>query len=307
MLYISTRNPADTYTAYRALHESTAPDGGQYVPFHLPVFTREELIDLKRQSFSETVAQILNLFFGLSLTDWDVESAIGRAPVKLKSVGQRLIVGEMWHNPDGDCGQIFNRIYKLMCQSDKKPDGWVVVAIKIALLFAICSTAENSLNQFDIATKADDFSDITAAIYCEAMGLPIHLLIFACDENSSIWNLVNKGEYFTGGYNPKYLESFIFKYLGVDQLRMYLNAIDNKATYYMDEVFQQLVIEGLFASVVSDSRADTVISSIRSANQYTLDNDSALAYGALQDYRACMGVSNQTLILSKKRPATAKE
>lgn len=307
MLYISTRNPADTYTAYRALHEDTAPDGGQYVPFHLPVFTREELINLKRQSFSETVAQILNLFFGLNLTNWDIESAIGRTPVKLESVGQRLIVAEMWHNPDGDCVHIFNRLYKLMCQSDKKPDGWIVVAIKIALLFAICCTAEDSLNQFDIAINADDFSDITAASYCEAMGLPIHLLICACDENSSIWNLVNKGEYLAGSYNPKYLESFIFKYLGADQLRMYLNAIDNKATYYMEEAYQQLLVEGLFAAVVSDSRADTVISSMRSANQYTLDNDSALAYGALQDYRACMGISNQTLILSKKRPAATKE
>ena len=103
MLYVSTRNPADTYTAYRALHENATPDGGQSVPFHLSTFTHEELFALKGQSFSAIVAQMLNLFFGLNLNSWDVESAIGRTPAKLESVGQRLKIAELWHNPEGDC------------------------------------------------------------------------------------------------------------------------------------------------------------------------------------------------------------
>ena len=31
MLYLSTRNTTDCYTAYRALNESQAPDGGFFV------------------------------------------------------------------------------------------------------------------------------------------------------------------------------------------------------------------------------------------------------------------------------------
>ena len=307
MLYVSTRNPADTYTAYRALHEAAAPDGGQYVPFHLPVFTREELITLKEQSFCGTLTQILNLLFGLNLTDWDIESAIGRTPVRLESVGQRLKIAELWHNPEGDCQHIFNRLYKLMCQEDCPPDGWAVVAIKIAMLFAICSSADKPLNHFDVAVNADDFSEITAVCYCKQMGLPVNLLICACKDDSSVWDLVNKGEFSTGKHNPRYFESFLYEYFGAEQVQAYLEALQLKRNYLIGEEFQQLLSDGLFAAVVSDGRADTVIASMQSSNQYALDNNAALAYGALQDYRACMGVSNDTLILSKQRPVTVKE
>ena len=307
MLYVSTRNPADTYTAYRALHEDTAPDGGLYIPFHLPVFTREELSSLKGQSFSATVAQVLNLFFGVKLSSWDIESAIGKMPVKLESVGQRLIIAELWHNPEGDSAHIFNRLYKLMTQLDNPPVGWAVVAIKIALLFAIWSTADHSFNHFDIAVNADDFSEITAVCYCEQMGIPVNLLICACNENSSVWDFVNKGEFSTGTHNPKYLECFLYQYFDAQQVQNYLKAYQDKEVYLIDESCQQLLSDGLFTSVVSDSRVDTVIASMRSSSQYALDTNAALAYGALQDYRACMGVSNDTLILSIQRPVKAKE
>ena len=307
MLYVSTRNPADTYTAYRAIHEDVTPDGGQYVPFHLPVFNREELAALRGQSFCATVAQVLNLLFSLNLSGWDIGSVVGKMPVKLEAVGQRLEFAELWHNPEGNCQHIFNRLYKLISQSDHAPIGWTVVAIKIALLFAICSGAEKPLNNFDVAVNADDFSEITAVCYCKKMGLPINLLICACNEGSSVWDLVNKGEYSTGTHAPKFMESFLYAYFDAEQVRIYLNALQNKATYYIDELRQQLLSDGLFAAVVSDGRADTVISSMHSSNQYALDNNAALAYGALQDYRASIGVSNDTLILSKQRPVKAKE
>lgn len=307
MLYVSTRNPADTYTAYRALHEDAAPDGGQYVPFHLPTFTREELTAFRGQPFSATMAQILNLFFGCNLSSWDVESVIGKAPVKLEPVGQRLIFAELWHNPEGDCKHIFNCLYKLMTQLDNASVGWALVAIKIALLFAVCSSADQPLNNFDIAVNADDFSDITAVCYCEEMGLPVNLLICACNENSFVWDLINKGEFSSAIYAPQYFECFLYKYFDARQVQMYLQAHQSKSVYSIDEACQQLLSDGLFAAVVSDSRADTVIASMRSSNQYLLDTCSALAYGALQDYRACMGVSNNTLILSNQRPVKVKE
>ena len=307
MLYVSTRNPADTYTAYRALHEDITPDGGQYVPFHLPVFTREELSAFRHQSFCATVAQMLNLLFSLNLSDCDIENAIGRAPVKLETVGQRLEIAELWHNPEGDCQHIFNRFYKLIGQSEHTPVGWSVVAIKIALLFAVYGAAEKPLNNFDIAVIADDFSDITAVCYCKKMGLPVNLLICACNEGSSVWDLVNKGEFSTGTHNPKYLESFLYTYFDAEQVRIYLNACNSKSIYRIDELCQQKLSEGMFAAVVSDKRADTVITSMLSSNQYALDTNAAVAYGALQDYRACIGVSNDTLILSKQRPVKAKE
>ena len=94
MLYVSTRNKMDSYTAYRTLHEEYAPDGGQFVPFRIPSFTNEEREALQEKSFSQIVADILNLFFAARLTGWDVECCIGRNPVRLERMNHRLIVAE---------------------------------------------------------------------------------------------------------------------------------------------------------------------------------------------------------------------
>ena len=52
MLYVSTRNRMDTYTAYRALHEKNAPDGGKFVPFQLVAFDAGEIEQLKQYALS---------------------------------------------------------------------------------------------------------------------------------------------------------------------------------------------------------------------------------------------------------------
>ena len=51
MLYVTTRNNRDAYTAQRVLRENRGPDGGLYVPFREPVFSREEIDALKEKSF----------------------------------------------------------------------------------------------------------------------------------------------------------------------------------------------------------------------------------------------------------------
>ena len=63
MLYVTTRNNRDAYTAQRVLRENRGPDGGLYVPFREPVFSREEIDDLKEKSFHQCVAEVLNRLF----------------------------------------------------------------------------------------------------------------------------------------------------------------------------------------------------------------------------------------------------
>ena len=54
MLYLTTRDKFDTHTAYRALREDRAPNGGFYLPFRMPVFSAEELAQLKNKSFGQS-------------------------------------------------------------------------------------------------------------------------------------------------------------------------------------------------------------------------------------------------------------
>ncbi len=80
MLYVTTRNNRDAYTAQRVLRENRGPDGGLYVPFREPVFSREEIDALKEKSFHQCVAEVLNRLFITKLTRWDVEFCVRQHP-----------------------------------------------------------------------------------------------------------------------------------------------------------------------------------------------------------------------------------
>jgi len=305
MLYVSTRNTNDTYTAYRALHETFAPDGGAYVPFHLPIYTSADLLRMRQNPCSDTIAEVLNLFFGLRLSGWDVECAIGRVPFKVESLGQRLVVAEMWRNPDGSLKYPIDSLYRLAYGENnkgKQPAGWALIAIQVAMLFGVYTSMDiPCAERFDIAVPAGDFSDMVTVSYGRAMGLPIELTLCACNENSSIWDFVCRGELSTNTNQPVYMETFLYQTLGADEVKRYLDACERKQMYYIDENQQLAVTTTTFATVVSARRIDSVISGMLQSNNYRLDHNAALSYSALQDYRATNGINKNTLILVKKR------
>lgn len=320
MLYVSTRNTTDTFTAYRALHEERAPDGGFYVPFRLPHFSEEMLQSLKGQSFSDAVAQVLNLFFGLRLRGWDVACAIGRDAVRIENTNQRLAVAECWHNPDGTFTYLVRQLYNLAAGKDSVPSGWFCIAAEIALLFGLyASMADTPEKGFDIAVAAGNFEDIAAARFAKDMGLPINTLICTCNENSAAWDFVNKGEWNTNLpliktglpaldiVNPAYVEYFIFANLGVLEVSRYLDTCQRKGIYRIDDEQLEIVNTNLYMSVVSAKRVDTIIAGMFSSIQYRIDSYTALAYGGLQDYRSSVGLNFDTIVLAKERPGRAKE
>ena len=323
MLYLSTRNTTDCYTAYRALNEAQTPDGGFFVPFRLPVFSCEELSEIKALSSCEVIAKVLNLFLGLRLSGWDVECAIGRHPLKPEFVNQRLLFAEGWRNPEGSFQYLLTNLYRKMTgrgDAACRPSGWAYIAIEIALLFGLYAAIEDERDQgMDVAAATGDFADITAILYAKQMGLPINIIICTSNENSATWDLITKGEFHTGAAvvstalpqldiaRPAYMELFVFKRLGIREVQRYLDACERKAVYRIDEEQLQVLSEDIFAAVVSTDRVDSIVTGMYRANGYTIDPYTALAYGGLQDYRSHTGVNRDTLFLAKQRPAPAKE
>ena len=306
MLYISTRNINDSYTAYRALHEEFAPDGGLYIPFRIPAITAEEWTEIKSQSASGTVAMILNLFFGLRMTGNDVAEVLSSTPVSFQTINQNVVFAELWHTPDGKIDYVVDGLYCKMTGKSESPKGWAYIAIQIALLFGIYSANHTELRHFDVAITANDFSDVIAILYAKEMGLPVNRIICACAEDGILWDLVNRGEFSTGKDLPD-TECLIYKYFGSSGVNQYLDSCSQKTICMFDEISSQTLVDEIYPAVVSAGRADTVISSMYSSNNYCIDSDTALAYGALQDYRASTGANKQTLIISRKRPERIKE
>ena len=110
------------------------------MPMHIPVQDDIALAAFERMNFGETAAAILNLFFGTSLSGWDVDFAVGRQALDLVSAGYKVSLSESWHNPPGTHAYRVQRLYELVSgekYSLKTPNLWFHTAVNIAVLFGI--------------------------------------------------------------------------------------------------------------------------------------------------------------------------
>lgn len=320
MLYTTTRSDHDTYTAQRALKENRAPDGGLYIPMRVKTLSREEMEVLLNQSSAGIFAAFLNYFFSCKLSHKDVEFALGKQITRLERMSHRITVAECWRNPDGDYARIDRRIAKLAAVDKREtPVGqWLKVVSRISLLFCIYAQMrkEGSIDadeKLDVAVASGDFTGPMAAWYARKMGLPIGNLICCCNENSGIWDLLQRGEIRsdisavpTAASNcglacPDGLEWLIRECLGAAQTRQYVFAREEGELYLVPREIRN-PFSGMYACVVGDRRILRVISNVHATNGYVLCPCSALVYAGLMDYRANTGYGGQALMICESSP-----
>jgi len=315
MLYVSTRNAHDTFTAHHALHEFRAPDGGFYAPFYFSKFSDTELDDLKKQPASFAIAKALNIFFGLHLSSWDIDLVIGRMPFKIVTLKHRVHIAECWHNPGKSWDYLVSKLYQLItsqCHNNTMPCGWAYIAIDIALLFGLLSTNQEIMQKdFDIAIYGD-FRDAIALMYAKELGFPFHLTILSCSEESMVWDIIKKGELNTAlcVSDAKtntidifdYVELLLFCKLGSAAVTQFLNCQGRKSVFYIDDMQKDVLSSCIFPTVVSTSRLDSLKSGLYQTNEYCVDANTALAFAGLLNYRAQSAISKDTIFLSKRLP-----
>ena len=322
MLYVTTRSKHDVVTAPITLRNDRASDGGMYVPFRMPTLEREQITALGKRSFGENVAGILELFFSVKLTGWDVDMAIGRRPCLLKPMNYRIIVAELFRNMDGDVDRLIHTL-SAMIHPDKEiigaPSEWSRVAVRIALLFGIYgellrTEQIRSDTPVNVAVSVGDFSGPMAAWYARQMGLPIDTVICGCNENGGPWELLHRGELDADAQTIETatsecdyaihpaLERLICGACGQEEAMHFCWSVTEGGNYVPEPAVFNAIRKGMFAAVVSHVRVETIIPSVYRTNQYILDPYSALAYGSLADYRSRTGGSSLTILLAEKSP-----
>ena len=322
MLYVTTRNNRDAYTAQRALRENRGPDGGLYVPFREPSFSAEEIAVLRDKSFNRAVSDVLNVLFNTRLTAYDVDFAIGRYAVRLEMLGKRLIMAECWHNLESDFSRIVKNLTKLLRseeETDTLPANWAEVAVRIAVLFGIFGELmrqgiADAESPVDISVVSGDFSAPISAWYAKRWGLPIGNVLCCCNDNGNLWDFICHGQLRTGDVAketctpeadvvvPVGLERLIHGTAGVEEVERYLDAVRHGGNYYMDDLLLHRLRQGLYVTVTSNHRMLSTIPNIFATHHYILSPYSALAFAGLQDYRARTGESRTALVLAEKSP-----
>lgn len=313
MLYITTKNHNDAFTAHKALVENCAPDGGRFVPFRLPSYTAEEILAFGDKSFNATIADVLNLFFASKLQGIDVEFCIGKNIAKLVPMTHKIVIGEVWHNLDRSFSYVEKQLFCKLAEKNDEPTIWAQIAVRIAVLFGLYGEMlRNSLVQpgqdFDISVPDDYQLSAAAAMYGRKMGLPIRTIICSCQDNGDLWDFIHRGEINTAaaaaGLIPE-IERLVQETLGFEELAKFREVCERGKTYRVNEESLPTLNKGLFCSVAGKDRALKTINSVYRSNSYIIDAKTALCYGGLQDYRAKTGESGLTLILAEKTPAAS--
>lgn len=307
MLYITTRQNRDVYTAVKALNDVQTPDEGLYVPYSLPVFDQQLLAQITACSFGETVAHILNLFFPGQLTGWDVDVVAGRSPLKLIGVGRKTVMVQTWHNPGYSFDYVLESIYdKLDGAQQAQPKGWAVIAIRIAYLFAaygelLRQGLISPEHGFNISVPVGDFTELVSAFYARSMGLSVDKIIICSDESSALWDLIHRDELNTSLLKPEQrrdMERLIYCVLGHDEVEAYKAACDRHGVYLVPEEKCQAFAAFSFGAVIGKDRIGSVISSVSQSNGVMLTPVTAVCYAGVQDFRSKTGQSNLTVLFA---------
>ena len=313
MLYLTTRNNNDAFTAHHALHEQCGADGGRYVPFRLPVFNQAEIDALADKTFGQIVAEMLNSFFSSRLNGWDVDCCIGRNASTLATMQHRIVLSVLWRNPAGKYDYIVKKLYKAVLGQENdaaEPSEWFKFAVQIAVMFAIYGQMRkaqelDSEELFDVCVLANDFSTPMAAWYARKMGLPVGTIVCVCENDSTIWDTIQRGTFNTivADNNLKLgFERLVHATLGCDEVEKYRNKCEAKQFYNMSEEDHNVLREGFFCSVVGQNRTQSLINSVFRTNSYIFAPSTAVCFGGLQDYRAKTGANKKTLLIATDSP-----
>lgn len=316
MLYVTTRNNRDPYTAYRAMHEFRGPDGGFFLPFRHPKFSEAELDALAEKSFGQCVADVLNRLCNSHLTGWDVDFCCGRAPVRLTSLRHKILIAEAWHTPTGTFRHVTKALAeRLSCNGDKVSD-WMEIAVRAAVFFGIFGELKrNGMEQADISVVSGDFTLPISAWYARHWGLPIGRILCCCNENNAVWELFCHGQLRTDAISistmipeadvalPIGLERLIYDTGGIQEAQKYLDCCRLGSPYYPGDRILTKLRSGIYVSVVSTHRLETTIPSVYRTHGYCMTPSVALAYAGLLDYRAKTGETGPVLVWAEENPA----
>ena len=277
------------------------------------------------KGFNQNLAETLNLLFGCGLNGYDMGLALGRRSVRLQQLGQKIIMGQVWHNTDWCFERMLQDVARIaLPKQESAPDvrGWAAVGIRIAILFGIFGELiregiAGEDRKIDLCMVSGDFNGPMACWYARNMGLPIGSIICCCNENAALWDFFCHGQLRTDGVAsrtlvpaadvavPDGLERLICMYGGHYEVEQYLEAVRTGSTYYVEDSFLQRMRQGIYVTVSSEKRIRQVIPSAYSTHGYLLTPTDALAYAGLQDYRSRTGEMPTALIMTENSPETA--
>ncbi|AET62065.1 threonine synthase [Paenibacillus terrae] len=171
--------------------------------------------------------------------------------------------------------------------------------------------------KINVSVPSGNFGNIFSGFLAKKMGLPIHKLIIATNENNILERFVKTGEYKPGGFKSTYspsmdiqvasnFERYLYYFLGEDAAKVteYMNALQTEGRIVISAEDLQRVQQDFEALGASNEQCLELISKYKAEYDYLLDPHTACGIAA---YEAHNGEDEVCVTFATAHPAKFDE
>ncbi|MGI6705135.1 MAG: threonine synthase [Clostridia bacterium] len=170
--------------------------------------------------------------------------------------------------------------------------------------------------KINVVVPTGNFGNILAAYYAGRMGLPIHRLICASNQNNVLTDFFREGQYnrnreFYKTISPSMdilissnLERLLYEVAGRDndKVKGWMEALKHQGQYHVGEEIREVLGKTFWAGYAPDEEAMETIRRIFHKHHYLMDPHTAVGQKIYEDYREATGDENKTLLVSTASP-----
>lgn len=167
----------------------------------------------------------------------------------------------------------------------------------------------------NVCVPTGNFGNILAAYYAKDMGVPIHNLICASNQNNVLTDFLNTGIYdrnrtFYQTMSPSMdilissnLERLLLAITQEDtEVQGYMSQLAETGRYQVSDKVREKIQKQFYGFCCDDQETQKVIHTIYGQYDYLIDTHTAVAFSALEQYRTKTGDQTKTVIASTASP-----
>ena len=167
----------------------------------------------------------------------------------------------------------------------------------------------------NVCVPTGNFGDILAAYYAREMGVPIEKLICASNSNNVLTDFIRTGKYdrnrqFHNTISPSMdilissnLERLLLSLTrDVDEVKGYMDQLNACGSYHVSGRALEKLQKRFVGYCCDDTETRKVIGKVYAEHQYLIDPHTAVAFSALEQYRAESGDMTPCLVVSTASP-----
>lgn len=220
---------------------------------------------------------------------------------------------------DADYADVLERNNFMLSSANSINWGRLVPQI-VYYFSAYCNLVKNDEikigDPVNFVVPTGNFGNILAAYYAKEMGLPIHKLICASNENNVLTDFIRTGVYdknrpFKTTSSPSMdilissnLERFLYQATGCDDMRVagWMRELAETGRYEVPDVTKAKIKEIFYGGFCDDAATLDEIGKTSRENGYVMDTHTAVAKRVYEQYRTETGDETKTVIVSTASP-----